>query len=79
MVLGNFAAHHWVYWVGPVLGAVLAVGVYRLVKVLEYETANPGQDNNDKDTRAYSHGGGQDGTNDLETGSAGKTSPSPLL
>lgn len=29
---------------GPVLGAVIAVIFYRLIKALEYETANPGAD-----------------------------------
>jgi aquaporin related protein len=44
VVAGNFHRDHWVYWVGPCLGSVLAVLFYRLVKILEYETANPGQD-----------------------------------
>jgi methyl coenzyme M reductase beta subunit len=35
-----------VYWVGPLLGSLLAAVFYRLVKILEYETANPGQDFN---------------------------------
>lgn len=29
---------------GPALGAILAVGFYRFIKILEYEMANPGQD-----------------------------------
>jgi hypothetical protein len=41
---GSFKHDHWVYWVGPFLGALLAVLFYRLIKILEYETANPGQD-----------------------------------
>jgi hypothetical protein len=45
VVSGNFKSDHWVYWVGPFLGALLAVVFYRLVKILEYETANPGADN----------------------------------
>jgi aquaporin related protein len=40
----NFTSHHWVYWVGPFVGSVLAVGFYQLMKILEYEMANPGQD-----------------------------------
>lgn len=40
--------------VGPLLGALIAVGFYRLIKVLEYETANPGQDFNDKEAEVFS-------------------------
>lgn len=29
---------------GPILGSLLATGLYRLLKVLEYQTVNPGQD-----------------------------------
>jgi aquaporin related protein len=43
-VVTGFSSDHWVYWVGPGLGAILAVLFYRLVKILEYETVNPGQD-----------------------------------
>jgi len=32
------------YWLGPILGALIAVGFYKTIKILEYETANPGQD-----------------------------------
>lgn len=41
VVLCNFDSYHWIYWIGPLLGAILAVAFYRLIKVLEYETANP--------------------------------------
>lgn len=44
VVLGKFAKTHWVYWIGPFLGAILAVLFYRFIKMLEYETANPGAD-----------------------------------
>lgn len=40
----QFHSYHWIYWVGPILGAVVAAGFYKLIKILEYETANPGQD-----------------------------------
>ncbi len=30
----------WVYWVGPFAGSVLAVLLYKLIKLLEYETSN---------------------------------------
>jgi hypothetical protein len=44
VVLGTFDGYHWIYWVGPLLGAFLAVAFYQLIKTLEYETANPGAD-----------------------------------
>ncbi|KAJ9150777.1 Aquaporin, Major Intrinsic Protein [Pleurostoma richardsiae] len=40
----EFPGYHWIYWVGPCLGALLAAGFYRIVKFLHYEDANPGQD-----------------------------------
>jgi len=39
--------------VGPGLGALVAVGFYRFVKVLEYETANPGADFNEKEAKVF--------------------------
>lgn len=44
MILATFDSYHWIYWAGPVLGAVVAVLFYRIIKFLEYETANPGVD-----------------------------------
>lgn len=53
VVLGVFPGYHWIYWLGPVLGSFLAVGFYRFMKVLEYETANPGQDFNDAEAEVF--------------------------
>ncbi|KAJ8058660.1 hypothetical protein OCU04_012835 [Sclerotinia nivalis] len=44
VVSGQFPGYHWIYWLGPFLGAILASAFYKFIKVLEYETANPGQD-----------------------------------
>lgn len=44
MVNRSFETYHWIYWVGPILGSILSAGFYKTFKVLEYETANPGQD-----------------------------------
>ncbi|KAF2207269.1 hypothetical protein CERZMDRAFT_115275 [Cercospora zeae-maydis SCOH1-5] len=33
-------SEQWVYWVGPFAGSGLAVLLYKLIKILEYETAN---------------------------------------
>lgn len=40
----SFPHYHWIYWVGPVLGALLASGYYKFIKMYHYEEANPGQD-----------------------------------
>ncbi|KAF2152783.1 aquaporin [Myriangium duriaei CBS 260.36] len=40
----SFVGYHWIYWVGPILGSIVAAGFYKFIKLLEYETANPGQD-----------------------------------
>jgi aquaporin related protein len=43
-VTHDFMGNHWIYWVGPFIGTILAVVTYWLFKALEYEMANPGQD-----------------------------------
>ncbi|KAL9102035.1 MAG: hypothetical protein Q9163_002768 [Psora crenata] len=53
VVLGTFDGHHWIYWVGPMLGTLLASGFYKFIKMLEYETANPGQDFDEKEHEAF--------------------------
>lgn len=40
----SFQSYHWIYWLGPVLGAIVAGGYYHFVKFFNYEDANPGQD-----------------------------------
>ena len=44
VVLHTFDSYHWIYWVGPILGSLLASGFYMFIKALEYETVNPEQD-----------------------------------
>jgi aquaporin rerated protein, other eukaryote len=44
VVSHKFHTYHWIYWVGPILGSLLASGFYKFIKMLEYETANPNQD-----------------------------------
>lgn len=44
VVLGQFASYHWIYWLGPALGALLASGFYKFIKFMQYETVNAAQD-----------------------------------
>ncbi|KAL8948569.1 MAG: hypothetical protein Q9222_005255 [Ikaeria aurantiellina] len=53
VVLHSFYHYHWVYWLGPVLGALLASAFYKFIKALEYETANPGQDFDDRENEFF--------------------------
>lgn len=48
-----FPSEHWIYWLGPVLGALVAAGFYWFIKSCEYETANPGQDFDDLEANAF--------------------------
>ncbi|MDI1487019.1 MAG: Aquaporin-1 [Ramalina farinacea] len=41
VAIRQFHSTQWIYWVGPLAGSVFAVLLYKLIKALEYETANP--------------------------------------
>ena len=49
----KFFGYHWIYWLGPLLGSLLASGFYKFMKMIEYETANPGQDFNDIEATVF--------------------------
>ncbi|EIW72441.1 hypothetical protein TREMEDRAFT_16454, partial [Tremella mesenterica DSM 1558] len=38
VVLKTFEHYHWIYWLGPAMGAVIAAGFFRMLKFLQYET-----------------------------------------
>ncbi|WEW56120.1 Aquaporin-1 [Emydomyces testavorans] len=44
LIKGDFAPYHWIYWAGPTIGSLGATGFYFLLKMLKYETCNPGAD-----------------------------------
>ena len=73
VALGSFPSYHWIYWLGPVLGSILAVGLYRVVKLLEYETANPGADFNEKEDAEFEF----DEDNAASAGDVERPTPSP--
>ncbi|KAG9025375.1 aquaporin-like protein [Tulasnella sp. JGI-2019a] len=43
-VVSGFPDAHWVYWLGPFLGSLLATFFYSLLKHIKYWQINPGQD-----------------------------------
>lgn len=40
----SFPGYLWIYFVGPLVGAIGAAGLYHLLKAMAYWTANPDQD-----------------------------------
>lgn len=49
----DFPGIHWIYWIGPGLGAIIASGFYWFIKGIEFQTANPGQDFDDLEANAF--------------------------
>jgi aquaporin related protein len=47
VVSADFPGYHYIYWLGPLMGALIATGYYRLAKAFRYPEANPGQDATD--------------------------------
>src|ERR1700742_4632537 len=43
----SFPGYHWIYWVGPLLGSLVAAAFYHILEFLDWKTANPGQDFDD--------------------------------
>ncbi|CAD6569322.1 MAG: hypothetical protein CYPHOPRED_003283 [Cyphobasidiales sp. Tagirdzhanova-0007] len=41
---GDFVGSHWIYWVGPTLGALLAAGLYKGMLYVHWWELNPGAD-----------------------------------
>lgn len=53
VVVHSFYHYHWIYWVGPIFGSLLASGFYMFIKALEYETVNPEQDATGEEGRMF--------------------------
>lgn len=47
MINRKFPGYHWIYWVGPLLGSLLASAFYHLLIFVRWEKINPGQDFNE--------------------------------
>jgi len=44
----GFANYHWIYWLGPTMGALLATAFYIFLKSVHYWRINPDQDSTDE-------------------------------
>merc|ERR1712230_264990 len=44
VITHSFPGYHWIYWIGPLLGALVAASFFYILQALEWDTANPGQD-----------------------------------
>jgi len=47
-VISGFESNHWVYWVGPFMGSILATVFYVILKRIKYWKLNPDQDVEDR-------------------------------
>ncbi len=52
-VTSNFPDYHYIYWVGPLMGTLLAYGMYKIITSVEYQTVNPGQDFDDHEAALF--------------------------
>ena len=48
----QFPGYHWIYWIGPLLGSLLASGFYGLLVLVQWQKINPGQDFNEWEVQA---------------------------
>ena len=53
VVTRSFPGYHYIYWFGPVMGTLLAFGMYKIVTSVEYQTVNPGQDFDDHEAAHF--------------------------
>jgi len=67
VVMRQFSGDHWIYWLGPMLGALLASAFYALIKYLKYEEVNGEQDKSEDEEKRVD-------TAERHKGEAGKAS-----
>ncbi|PLN79364.1 aquaporin [Aspergillus taichungensis] len=48
----SFPGYHWIYWVGPLLGSLLASGFYGFLSLFDWQSVNPGQDFNEYEAKS---------------------------
>ncbi|EAQ90178.1 hypothetical protein CHGG_06797 [Chaetomium globosum CBS 148.51] len=64
----SFPGYFWIYWLGPLLGSLLACGFYVLLKYLRWKECNPGQDWDDAEKRkSEKHLTGKEASNHSES------------
>ena len=73
----GFTDYQWIYWLGPFMGSLLAFGAYTAFKWLEYQTANPGQDD-DGDVERGHHFSVRANDKTMPPGSRLDDIPSPM-
>lgn len=44
----SFPVYHWIYYVGPLIGSLIATGLYSLLKAFDYTSVVLGQDSSDE-------------------------------
>lgn len=49
----SFTGYQYIYWCGPLMGTLLAFGMYKMIKLMEYQTVNPGQDFDDHEAALF--------------------------
>ncbi|WWD17853.1 hypothetical protein CI109_102297 [Kwoniella shandongensis] len=68
VVLRTFSGYHWIYWVGPALGATIAAGFYKMLKWLQYETVLGPESDGDEPTRPAPSSGTANTNTNTNTG-----------
>lgn len=48
-VITGFKSYHWIYWLGPSIGAIAAATIYLFLKSVDYDSFNPKQDSDNAD------------------------------